>query len=145
MTMAMELIRHIAGLYSGKAFKGDLTQIYITGNEIWMAQQILAEQAEGVQGSGNASRLRCWNFAFLSSVIATGRMSATTFGIFGAAGSCAPPWRNPPRSAPFAKTAGSWGIPIYAWLARNPPRCRTNPRFSSEWLSWSGLMWWRGL
>lgn len=50
MTMAMELIRHIAGLYSGKAFKGDLTQIYITGNEIWMAQQILAEQAEGVQG-----------------------------------------------------------------------------------------------
>lgn len=50
MTMAMELIRHIAGLYSGKAIKGDFTQIYITGNEIWMAQQVLAEQAEGAQG-----------------------------------------------------------------------------------------------
>ena len=54
MTMAMELIRHIAGLYSGKAIKGDFTQVYITGNEIWMAQQILAsqhtEQAEGAQG-----------------------------------------------------------------------------------------------
>ena len=51
MTMAMELIRHIAGLYSGQAFKGDLTQIYITGNEIWMAQQILAsQQVEGAQG-----------------------------------------------------------------------------------------------
>ena len=50
MTMAMELIRHIAGLYSGKAFKGDFTQVYITGNEIWMAQQVLAEQAEGAQG-----------------------------------------------------------------------------------------------
>ncbi|MBB1606495.1 MULTISPECIES: hypothetical protein [unclassified Pseudomonas] len=51
MTMAMDLIRHIAGLYSGKAFKGDLTQIYITGNEIWMAQQILAsQQVEGAQG-----------------------------------------------------------------------------------------------
>ncbi|WP_285643189.1 hypothetical protein [Pseudomonas sp. NBRC 100443] len=52
--MAMELIRHIAGLYSGKAFQGDPTQVYITGNEIWMAQQILAsqhtEQAEGAQG-----------------------------------------------------------------------------------------------
>ncbi|AMO78074.1 hypothetical protein [Pseudomonas citronellolis] len=51
MTMAMELIRHIAGLYSGKAIKGDFTQVYITGNEIWMAQQILAsQQAEGAQG-----------------------------------------------------------------------------------------------
>jgi len=51
MTMAMELIRHIAGLYSGKAIKGDFTQIYITGNEIWMAQQILAsQQEEGAQG-----------------------------------------------------------------------------------------------
>ncbi|MEG7359994.1 hypothetical protein [Pseudomonas citronellolis] len=50
MTMAMELIRHIAGLYSGKAIKGDFTQVYITGNEIWMAQQVLAEQAEGAQG-----------------------------------------------------------------------------------------------
>lgn len=51
MTMAMELIRHIAGLYSGKAIKGDFTQVYIiTGNEIWMAQQVLAEQADGVQG-----------------------------------------------------------------------------------------------
>jgi len=54
MTMAMELIRHIAGLYSGKAIKGDFTQVYISGNEIWMAQQILAsqhtEQAEGAQG-----------------------------------------------------------------------------------------------
>lgn len=50
MTMAMELIRHIAGLYSGKAIKGDFTQVFITGNEIWMAQQVLAEQAEGVQG-----------------------------------------------------------------------------------------------
>lgn len=49
MTMAMELIRHIAGLYSGKAIKGDFTQVYITGNEIWMAQQVLAEQAEGAQ------------------------------------------------------------------------------------------------
>lgn len=53
MTMAMELIRHIAGLYSGKAFRGDFTQVYITGNEIWMAQQILAsqhtEQAEDAQ------------------------------------------------------------------------------------------------
>ncbi|WP_407733248.1 hypothetical protein [Pseudomonas citronellolis] len=50
MTMAMELIRHIAGLYGGKAIKGDITQVYITGNEIWMAQQVLAEQAEGAQG-----------------------------------------------------------------------------------------------
>ncbi|WAB92022.1 hypothetical protein OSS47_28570 [Pseudomonas citronellolis] len=54
MTMTMDLIRHIAGLYSGKAIKGDFTQVYITGNEIWMAQQILAsqhtEQAEGAQG-----------------------------------------------------------------------------------------------
>ncbi|WP_069865495.1 hypothetical protein [Pseudomonas citronellolis] len=44
MSMTMELIRHIAGLYSGKAIKGDFTQVYITGNEIWMAQQILALQ-----------------------------------------------------------------------------------------------------
>ena len=51
MTMAMELIRHIAGLYGGKAIKGDFTQVYITGNEIWMAQQVLAEQAEGAQGN----------------------------------------------------------------------------------------------
>lgn len=43
-SMAMDLIRHIAGLYSGKAIKGDFTQVYITGNEIWMAQQILAAQ-----------------------------------------------------------------------------------------------------
>jgi len=51
MTMAMELIRHIAGLYSGKAIKGDFTQVYITGNEIWMAQQILAsQQVEDAQG-----------------------------------------------------------------------------------------------
>ncbi|KES23131.1 hypothetical protein [Pseudomonas sp. AAC] len=50
MIMAMELIRHIAGLYGGKAIKGDITQVYITGNEIWMAQQVLAEQAEGAQG-----------------------------------------------------------------------------------------------
>ncbi|SFC83430.1 hypothetical protein SAMN05216577_11157 [Pseudomonas citronellolis] len=54
MTMTMDLIRHIAGLYSGKAIKGDFTQVYITGNEIWMAQQILASQhtgqAEGAQG-----------------------------------------------------------------------------------------------
>ena len=57
MSMTMDLIRHIAGLYSGKAIKGDFTQIYITGNEIWMAQQILSsqqaeqhpEQAEGAQ------------------------------------------------------------------------------------------------
>ncbi|MFG8528647.1 hypothetical protein ACEOQP_19205 [Pseudomonas aeruginosa] len=42
--MAMDLIRHIAGLYSGKAIKGDFTQIYITGNEIWMAQQVLAQR-----------------------------------------------------------------------------------------------------
>ena len=45
-SMAMDLIRHIAGLYSGKAIKGDFTQIYITGNEIWMAQQVLASQIE---------------------------------------------------------------------------------------------------
>ncbi|WP_236225751.1 hypothetical protein [Pseudomonas pseudonitroreducens] len=44
--MAMDLIRHIAGLYSGKAIKGDFTQIYITGNEIWMAQQVLAQHAQ---------------------------------------------------------------------------------------------------
>lgn len=44
MSMTMDLIRHIAGLYSGKAIKGDITQVYITGNEIWMAQQILASQ-----------------------------------------------------------------------------------------------------
>lgn len=43
-SMEMDLIRHIAGLYSGKAIKGDFTQVYITGNEIWMAQQILASQ-----------------------------------------------------------------------------------------------------
>ncbi|MEL7937617.1 hypothetical protein [Pseudomonas delhiensis] len=55
MTMAMELIRHIAGLYSGKAIKGDFTQVYITGNEIWMAQQVLAEQAEGAQGHGHVT------------------------------------------------------------------------------------------
>lgn len=54
MTMTMDLIRHIAGLYSGKAIKGDFTQVYITGNEIWMAQQILAEQAEGAQGEREA-------------------------------------------------------------------------------------------
>ena len=48
-TMAMDLIRHIAGLYSGKAIKGDFTQIYITGNEIWMAQQVLASQIEDAQ------------------------------------------------------------------------------------------------
>lgn len=47
--MAMDLIRHIAGLYSGKAIKGDFTQIYITGNEIWMAQQVLASQIDGAQ------------------------------------------------------------------------------------------------
>lgn len=52
--MAMDLIRHIAGLYSGKAIKGDFTQVYITGNEIWMAQQILADLAE------LASRDRDW-------------------------------------------------------------------------------------
>lgn len=51
-SMAMDLIRHIAGLYSGKAIKGDFTQIYITGNEIWMAQQILASQ-QGDQGKNH--------------------------------------------------------------------------------------------
>lgn len=56
MTMAMELIRHIAGLYGGKAIKGDITQVYITGNEIWMAQQVLAEQAEGAQGEQTSLR-----------------------------------------------------------------------------------------
>lgn len=45
-SMEMDLIRHIAGLYSGKAIKGDFTQVYITGNEIWMAQQILASQQQ---------------------------------------------------------------------------------------------------
>jgi len=59
MTMAMDLIRHIAGLYSGKAIKGDFTQVYITGNEIWMAQQILAsqqgEQCPQCDGSGKVS------------------------------------------------------------------------------------------
>ncbi|MDN6876907.1 hypothetical protein QO209_31065 [Pseudomonas citronellolis] len=59
MTMAMELIRHIAGLYSGKAIKGDFTQVYITGNEIWMAQQVLAEQAEGAQGEQEAFEAWC--------------------------------------------------------------------------------------
>lgn len=62
MTMTMDLIRHIAGLYSGKAIKGDFTQVYITGNEIWMAQQILAsqhtEQAEGAQGE--RERFEAW-------------------------------------------------------------------------------------
>ncbi|MEI0777114.1 hypothetical protein VUT01_09495 [Pseudomonas aeruginosa] len=49
--MEMDLIHHIAGLYSSKAIKGDITQFYITGNKIWMAQQILAsQQAEGAQG-----------------------------------------------------------------------------------------------
>lgn len=36
---AAELVATVAGLYSGKAIQNDFTQLYVTGHQVWQAQQ----------------------------------------------------------------------------------------------------------
>lgn len=36
---AAELVATVAGLYSGKAIENDFTQLYVTGHQVWQAQQ----------------------------------------------------------------------------------------------------------
>lgn len=36
---AAELVATVAGLYSGKAIQNDFTQLFVTGHQVWQAQQ----------------------------------------------------------------------------------------------------------
>lgn len=36
---AAELVATVAGLYSGRAIQNDFTQLYVTGHQVWQAQQ----------------------------------------------------------------------------------------------------------